>query len=111
MTACSQVHAWLAINSCACLMQVMLALEEQQAQLAQDKEQLQQEVRGLRAQASSERQSQATRSAEAAVQAREAAASSALLASLAQTAQVPPGILPDLSADGGPEAGCSVACA
>ena len=66
----------------------MLNLEEQQAQLSHEKEQLMRELEALRATTHEEHEASAKRDAERTVQSREHAASSALLSSLARTAQV-----------------------
>ena len=75
-------------NCKSCIIQVMLALEEQQAQLTQDKEQLQQELKDLQSHASSDKDTAVKRNADTAARSQEHAATSAMLASLVKTAQV-----------------------
>lgn len=70
----------------------MQDLEEQQAQLSKDKEDLARQLALLQASAAHEREAAAQRDADNAAHAEEFAASSALLASLVRTAQVVHGL-------------------
>ena len=88
-TTCMHIHRQLRRSAVdADGWQVMLALEEQQAQLAQEKEDLQLEVMQLQGRATNQSEAVAPQPAERAAHAPEHAAAAALMSSLVSAAQV-----------------------